>query len=694
MASRSSSPALSDTPSDLTDIDDGDSVESAVAALRLAEDAHKATLTVIDAHQTYWAAIEAKKQLMRSLAIEKEAEAAAIARRRAQEAAFNQEGAPTAPPAHLVVAATDGDQASGPTAPTHIAHAGSCPVYKWQPSFIQRQDFARYSHDLQREKVKEEEAKAKAEEAKAKAEEAKAKAEEDVLMEDSTNDGVLLDYPGTDYVDLDDIEDANDHLSFPAPVRRTLAGLRADPATDFSTLGQPARDMVGVISPGKQAADVPMPNAPLAMGMEGVISPGEQAADSVKLEQQVVPLGAVAGMATSQATEDVKEEQPTLLLEGTSTVSPLQVGPVPVPATAKLEGPNLYTIDQTAPDDLASPIPPPQVPGPMPPLVEEIKIENTKELLQTGPQAQIVLQPTLSGNKAGHLVKNWQTYSDTTKAAMQFDASVALAELLQHQLKHDGKCGRMKDHKKHAGYIRDIQEFCPESGRLSIQIFQEIHRTTVGNYVCGYHHLLAGPKLRLVDGNPGLSFKLNGHPAPYILAAKAPRIESDAVDTSDKVITIFHCGCEGEEAAIGFYIWKENTTLTKWVYGSAFRRDDGTLGRADKSFKKKITEGIGADRLSPHHRAFLVAMLKKQGFSLDVIYQGHLSQPEYQMKLVRMKMEYLLDEYEMAAQGCGRLEVGGSTRVQLLGAKETPKEDANDSKRAERKMKRRAGLFV
>ncbi|KAJ7107255.1 hypothetical protein C8R43DRAFT_1140349 [Mycena crocata] len=508
------------------------------------------------------------------------------------------------------------------------------------------------------------------------------------MIDRQSEDGPFQDLDGGGYVDLDS---PLDEAGSQPPEHNMLA---TPPLGPIAGVG------------GEVPRDLPMGNALVttAVGvLQAVVDSGNPADCStptlVRWRASSRPDSAGSGMEGAVA-DDVKMEPAQATTSSADMPSPLLPGSVPLSVAMKLEDGTLLKIAQaTTLEGFTSTIPSPAALPPPPPADGKRKNRKSKgnkasapaPARLTGPKEEVPPQaePPKTG---GHTVKNWKAMGEAQRTGQQAKGSTALAELVAAQKRKQGKCGRMRDHRGLASYMRDIQEFCPEAGHLSIQIFQEIHRTSgANNYVCGYHHLLGGPKSKLVDGDPNLPYKINGHPAPYQLAPMGRAVVDDdeqddnpgAVDNSDQIVEIFSCGCESEETAIEYHAWKQNPQLVKSVYGSAFRADDGSLQRADPGFMKDITEGLGSERLPPRHRAFLVAMLKRSGVTLDVIYQDGLTMPEYNFRLVKARMQCLIDEYHLAALGCGRVDEFGSVRLLMLNEKETDEEDLKEIKEVE-----------
>ncbi|KAJ7178554.1 hypothetical protein C8R43DRAFT_942206 [Mycena crocata] len=302
--------------------------------------------------------------------------------------------------------------------------------------------------------------------------------------------------------------------------------------------------------------------------------------------------------------------------------------------------------------------------------------------VQYRPQLPRTAAEIAAAKQSSAILKKWHVMPEQQKLAMKTNGAAALQTMLQQQLK-TGKCGRMPMHKDLAAYIRDVETLCPEAGSLSRQIFQEVHRTSgANNYVCSYHHVRLDSKDRLVDGDPTLAFEINGHPAPYSLVGSetaGPAPDADA-DESDHIL-------QREEVALGFFFTKQNLQLTKDVYSGAHRKADSSLGHLDPNSMKEVSEGMGGDLLNPRQCTFLVALLKKGGFTIKVIYQGGVSAADHQMRIMELRMEYLLDEFELAARGCGQLQKGWNVRVLWLNARETAQVDGEVARKAALKMK-------
>ncbi|KAJ7636151.1 hypothetical protein DFH06DRAFT_1139187 [Mycena polygramma] len=173
-------------------------------------------------------------------------------------------------------------------------------------------------------------------------------------------------------------------------------------------------------------------------------------------------------------------------------------------------------------------------------------------------------------------------------------------------------------------YIRDIQELAPEAALSTWGIFLEIHRTSTG-----------------ILNERGLT----GQPGPFTKAL--PKQKPPAPQAWGTNI-IFHCGCQSEEVALDFFMWKRCPTLTREVGGTVTITTDQKLNRHGLNLKT-ITQGIGEKRrLDPLTRAFRAQEWKAQGFNAGSIYLGNYHEettPEqYQFALLRAQSEMLAAE--------------------------------------------------
>ncbi|KAJ7283896.1 hypothetical protein C8J57DRAFT_1218188 [Mycena rebaudengoi] len=256
---------------------------------------------------------------------------------------------------------------------------------------------------------------------------------------------------------------------------------------------------------------------------------------------------------------------------------------------------------------------------------------------------------TASRKKNGDYFRQWKEANEDGRQELRVEAASAITAALVLQQKNFTLSSNMMATPDVRGYMRAIQKFCPESSYTTFEIFKEVHRTSFNNFICGYHQAHSGSNQKLQDGDAKALWKIMGQPMPYDVG------QGGAANYVAAVPGHFHCGCNENEVAVGYYIWK-TWSITRVVEGVAAKNQHGAY--TGEFTGETVTEGLDTLHLTPRIRAFLCDHLATIGVTVDTIYRWGRSTDEARGFLLQTRMNADVVELNAISLRTGMIEPG------------------------------------